>query len=82
LIEELSGHGADIALREDILEISGPATFRNGRVDSRNDHRIAMAGALAGLASKSGVEVSDTECVAKSYPEFFEDLEALGGDVT
>ncbi len=82
LIEELSGLGADIALREDILEISGPATFRNGRVDSRNDHRIAMAGALAGLASKTGVEVSDTECVAKSYPGFFEDLEALGGDVT
>jgi 3-phosphoshikimate 1-carboxyvinyltransferase len=82
LIKELSGLGARIVLRGDALEIEGPVRIRGGRVDSHNDHRIAMAGALAGLLSDEGVEISGPECVGKSYPDYFEDLKALGGDVT
>ena len=82
LIKELSGLGADIALRNDWLEIVGPARIGTGTVNSHGDHRIAMAGALAGLVSGRGVGVVGPECVAKSYPGFFEDLRSLGGDVS
>jgi 3-phosphoshikimate 1-carboxyvinyltransferase len=81
LFEELSGLGAAIAIREDVLEIAR-SRIRGGTLDAHNDHRIAMAGALAGLASESGVRVEGAECVAKSYPRFFEDLESLGGDIS
>jgi 3-phosphoshikimate 1-carboxyvinyltransferase len=82
LIEELSGLGAPIIIDGDALKIAGPVRIRGGRVDSHGDHRLAMAGAIAGLASESGVEVAGTECVSKSYPRFFEDLMSLGGDVS
>lgn len=49
-----------------------------GPVDSRGDHRIAMAAAVAALAGPGPVEIRGAECVAKSYPNFFEDLAALG----
>ncbi|MGE5741276.1 MAG: 3-phosphoshikimate 1-carboxyvinyltransferase [Candidatus Aminicenantes bacterium RBG_16_66_30] len=81
LVEELSGLGAAIEVRGDALEVAG-SRIRGGTLDSRNDHRIAMAGAVAGLASGSGVRIEGAECVAKSYPRFFEDLESLGGDVS
>jgi 3-phosphoshikimate 1-carboxyvinyltransferase len=82
LIKELSGLGADIALRNGWLEIAGPARIGTGTVNSHGDHRIAMAGALAGLVSEGGVGVVGSECVTKSYPRFFEDLRSLGGDVS
>ena len=48
-----------------------------GVVDSRGDHRIAMLGALGGLLSREGVDVRDAECVAVSFPGFFEMLDSL-----
>ena len=81
LFKELSGLGAAIVVREDVLEVAR-SRIRGGTLDAHNDHRIAMAGALAGLASESGVRVEGAECVAKSYPRFFEDLESLGGDIS
>jgi 3-phosphoshikimate 1-carboxyvinyltransferase len=48
-------------------------------VESYNDHRIAMACAVSALRSKHGVRINGWECVAKSYPQFFEDLERLRG---
>jgi 3-phosphoshikimate 1-carboxyvinyltransferase len=50
------------------------------RIDAAGDHRIAMAGALLGLAG-APIEIEGAECVAKSYPAFFDDLEALGAVV-
>jgi 3-phosphoshikimate 1-carboxyvinyltransferase len=70
------------------VEISGGAVrirggrIRGGRADAHGDHRIAMALALAGLASETGVGISGTDCVAKSYPEFFNDLRRLGGRIS
>ena len=49
-----------------------PARPRGGRVDSRGDHRIAMLGAVAGLASREGVEIEDAASVAVSFPGFFD----------
>ncbi|MCK7480260.1 MAG: hypothetical protein M0C28_25595 [Candidatus Moduliflexus flocculans] len=61
-----------------------PARRRSGAagsaaaVDSRGDHRIAMAAAVAALAGAGPVEIRGAECVSKSYPAFFEDLARLG----
>ena len=50
-------------------------------MDSRNDHRIAMSAAVAAIASRAPVTVTDAGAVSKSYPRFFEDYSRLGGIV-
>ena len=55
----------------------GPLT--GGTVDSANDHRIAMAAAIAATGYAGPVTVLGAECVAKSYPNFWEDYRKLGG---
>jgi 3-phosphoshikimate 1-carboxyvinyltransferase len=71
--DALRACGARIKSHEDGWTITGvPARLRGGRVDSRGDHRIAMLGAVAGLASREGVEVRGAETVAISFPGFFE----------
>jgi 3-phosphoshikimate 1-carboxyvinyltransferase len=76
--DALRAVGGHIREREDGWEIRGvPARLRGGRVDSRGDHRIAMLGALAGLASREGVEVVGAEAVAVSFPGFYELLRSL-----
>lgn len=76
LVDVLGRMGAVIQLDGDALEISG-SDLNGGKVDSHNDHRIAMAAAIAALGSREGVEVDHPECVSKSYPHFFDDLERL-----
>ena len=49
------------------------------RIDPRGDHRMAMAAAVAALVAGPAVEIEGAECVSKSWPSFFEDLEALTG---
>ncbi|MBT6162997.1 MAG: 3-phosphoshikimate 1-carboxyvinyltransferase [Crocinitomicaceae bacterium] len=51
-------------------------------IDPHGDHRIAMAAALMGLRGKDPVIIQGAECVAKSYPEFFDDLEVLGAKLS
>ena len=48
-------------------------------MDPHNDHRMAMACAVAGLASRQGVTMEGEACVAKSYPGFFQALDSLRG---
>ena len=55
----------------------GAGGLRGGVIDARGDHRLAMLGAVAGLASREGVEVLGMEAAAVSYPGFVEDLAAL-----
>ena len=50
-------------------------------VDSHNDHRIAMMAAIAATRCEQPVTVAGAECVAKSYPNFWEDYEKLGGRI-
>lgn len=73
LLSELRKLGAAIEARGGALEVTG-GPLRGGVVASHNDHRIAMAGAVAGLISDSGVSIDGAECVSKSYPGFFSDL--------
>ena len=79
VVEGLAGLGADIDGRPDGFAVRGGGGLRGGRLDSRGDHRMAMLGAVAGLASAEGVEVDGFEAVAISYPRFERDLRALTG---
>ncbi len=76
LLKEFSKLGIDIYIEDDEMIIVG-GNIIGGEIDSHNDHRIAMAGAIAGLISEKGVNVTNGECVSKSYPEFFKDLEKI-----
>ena len=70
--------GAKVQSREDGWAITGvPTRLRGGRVDARGDHRIAMLGAVAGLASREGVELEGAETVAISFPGFFDLLNSV-----
>jgi 3-phosphoshikimate 1-carboxyvinyltransferase len=80
LAGELSAAGAEIGLEEDTMVIRG-RSIQGGSADARGDHRIAMALAVAGLGSREGLAVAGSECVSKSYPEFFRDLSRLGAEI-
>jgi 3-phosphoshikimate 1-carboxyvinyltransferase len=76
-VDGLSGLGAEIEAREDGFVVHGATGIEGGTIDARGDHRMAMLGAVAGLASRSGVEVVGMEAAAVSYPAFEADLRAL-----
>ncbi len=76
LDEEFAKLGVEIVLSGDTFLIK-PQLIGSGRIDSHGDHRMAMAFSIAGLVSKGGIQVENSECVSKSYPEFYEDLESL-----
>jgi 3-phosphoshikimate 1-carboxyvinyltransferase len=70
--------GARIRSRDDGWTVTGvPARLRGGRVDARGDHRIAMLGAVAGLASREGVAIGGADTAAISFPGFYELLESV-----
>jgi 3-phosphoshikimate 1-carboxyvinyltransferase len=70
--------GARIHSTEDGWRIVGvPRRLKGGRVEARGDHRIAMLGAIAGLASKNGVEIEGADSVAVSFPGFFDLLDSV-----
>jgi len=75
----LSDLGVPVEERRDGLRIS-PAVPRFGRVETHDDHRVAMSMAVLGLAG-SGVELTDPGCVSKTCPNFFELIETLGAQV-
>jgi len=57
--------------------VTGGGGLRGGALEAHGDHRLAMLGAVAGLASRDGVEVVGMEAAAVSYPGFAEDLATL-----
>jgi 3-phosphoshikimate 1-carboxyvinyltransferase len=76
--EGLRACGAHIRSREDGWTITGvPARLRGGQLDAHGDHRIAMLGAVVGLASREGVDVRGAETVSISFPGFFELLDSV-----
>jgi 3-phosphoshikimate 1-carboxyvinyltransferase len=77
VVEGLGGLGADIEAAEDGFVVRGGGGLDGGVIDSRGDHRMAMLGAVAGLASRNGVEVTGMEAAAVSYPDFERDLGGL-----
>jgi 3-phosphoshikimate 1-carboxyvinyltransferase len=77
IVEGLSALGAEIEGRTGGFVVRGTGGLRGGRIDAREDHRLAMVGAVAGLASREGVEVDGFEAVEVSYPSFERDLRSL-----
>jgi len=78
VVAALRGLGADIEEAEDGFVVrSDGSPLRGGSMDARGDHRMAMLGAVAGLASQEGVEVVGMEAAAVSYPGFEADLRSL-----
>ena len=75
LASELSKLGADISETPDSLIIHGKASLAGGDADAHNDHRIAMAIALAAIRCRGQVRLSGWSSVNKSYPEFWDDFE-------
>ena len=79
---ELNKLGANIVEKEDGLIVTGVEKLQGGvEVWSHKDHRIAMTLAIASTRCEEPIVIKDYECIAKSYPHFFEDFKALGGDV-
>jgi len=69
--------GIRIEARPDGFAVRGvPTRPAGGRIDAAGDHRIAMLGAVAGLVSRDGVDVAGAECVAISFPGFFDLLDS------
>ncbi len=79
IADGLAGLGAEIEARPDGFAVRGTAELRGGKLDARGDHRLAMVGAIAGLASREGVEVDGFDAVEVSYPGFERDLRSLLG---
>ncbi len=78
---ELKKMGANIIVNEDGLTINGGCPLHGATIDPHNDHRIAMACAVAALGAKGETKIQDVECINKSYPQFFSDLRMLGANV-
>jgi 3-phosphoshikimate 1-carboxyvinyltransferase len=77
IVEGLEALGAEIEGRPDGFAVRGTGGLRGGTLDARGDHRLAMVGAVAGIASREGVEVDGFDAVEISYPGFERDLRSL-----
>jgi 3-phosphoshikimate 1-carboxyvinyltransferase len=77
VVDGLRNLGADIEAHPDGFAVQGTGELRGGTIDSAGDHRLAMLGAVAGLASRDGVEVRGFEAADVSYPSFLEDLSSV-----
>lgn len=77
MAQNLRAAGADVAETEDGMEINGVERLQGCSVDSFGDHRIAMSMLIGGLAATGPITVSDTECIATSFPNFIALLEQV-----
>ena len=73
----LRAMGAEVEEFEDGLQVFGPAKLRGAQIDSHGDHRIAMAFSIAALVADGETDIGGSECVAISFPEFFELLHSV-----
>lgn len=80
IIAMLTALGGKAEADENTLTVYGTGLI-GGTVDSRNDHRIAMAAAIAATACKKPVTILGAECSAKSYPQFWNEYIRLGATV-
>ena len=79
VIQMLSALGIQANATENTLSIM-PGSFSGGVVDSENDHRIAMAAAIAATVASAPITILGAQCVNKSYPTFWDEYRRLGGN--
>jgi 3-phosphoshikimate 1-carboxyvinyltransferase len=75
--QNLRAMGALVEEFDDGLRVAGPSRLRGAKIEPRGDHRIAMAFTIAGLLAEGETEISDSDCVAVSFPEFFDLLDSV-----
>lgn len=80
VVTELKKLGADIESTEDGMVITGPTPLTGGKITTYGDHRIGMMGAIASLLTSTPIELDDPECIAVSYPTFFDHYSKLTAD--
>jgi 3-phosphoshikimate 1-carboxyvinyltransferase len=73
----LQAMGCEVEEFDDGLRVKGATKLRGAKIDSRGDHRIAMSFAIAGLVAEGETEIIGSDCVAVSFPEFFDLLESI-----
>ncbi len=78
LQEEFGKLGVPVEIEEDTMYITGVKEIIGNSVNSRNDHRIAMACAIASLTASSPITIHGANAVDKSYPDFYTHLKSLG----
>lgn len=78
IVKMLNVLGVNFKIVADSIFIEGNGVVQGGTIATYNDHRISMAGAIAACIAASEITIDNVECVAKSYPNFFNDLEVLG----
>ncbi len=76
-VENVRAMGAEVEEFDDGLRVKGPVKLHGAKIDPHGDHRIAMAFAVAGLLAEGETEITNEDCVAVSFPEFFELLESV-----
>jgi 3-phosphoshikimate 1-carboxyvinyltransferase len=76
-VQNLRAMGAEVEEFNDGLRVAGPTRLRGAKIEPHGDHRIAMAFSVAGLLAEGETEINEPECVAVSFPEFFELLESV-----
>lgn len=76
IVSEYTKLGMDVALEDDVMTVRG-GSLSGGTIDSCNDHRIAMAAAIAALAASGPVTITNAQAVTKSYPRFWDDLDSI-----
>lgn len=77
VVDELTKLGANITATEDGMIIEGPTPLHGATLHTYGDHRIGMMGAIAALITDGDVTLDDADCIAVSYPTFFDDLSTL-----
>jgi 3-phosphoshikimate 1-carboxyvinyltransferase len=77
LVNELRKLGAKIEPTDDGFVVEGPAKLHGAVVDGLGDHRMAMALAIAAMVAEGDTTILGADCVAKTYPTFFRDLESI-----
>lgn len=82
LRDEFSKMGVQIRLENDFMIIDGQKILKHTNIDAHNDHRIAMAACIISAVGSIEVEITGAESVAKSYPEFYNDMKKIGYQIT
>ena len=78
---ELGKMGAQIKAGPRRLVVTGAVGLHGALIEPHNDHRVAMACAVAALGAEGQTTIRSAECVRKSYPQFFNHLKQLGAEV-
>lgn len=81
VVEMINSVGGKAEETDDGMIIHGGITLNGGKVTGYNDHRIVMSASVLSCLCKGNVEITDSNAVEKSYPDFFDDFNKMGGNV-